>query len=253
MVPTESDILLGNNSSNGTIGKTITIKGVAAHAAAAPHKGVNALNAASLGLSALGMLRETFEEKDYIRVHGVIKKGGTTVNVVPDEVVVEFMVRSKYIDVMLDTSDKVDRIFNGCAAALGAKCEIRNYLGKLPVIETPPCSSLHDAAACLSQEASVSDIIINTHNAASTDVGDFTHIMPVVNFTHGGFEGALHSADNKVTDENKAYIIPAKLAALTVYHLLKDNAAGADEVIKEFKSKLTKAEYLKYVNTLINH
>ncbi|NLG53897.1 MAG: amidohydrolase [Clostridiales bacterium] len=246
MVPSNSDLLLGNNASTGTIGKKITIHGKAAHAAAAPHLAVNALNAASLGLSALGMLRETFREKDFVRVHPIIKKGGTAVNVVPDEVIIETMVRAGNIEAMLETDRKVDTAFTCSAAALGASCEIKNYIGKLPVIETPPCRALSDAARILSDKADISDIAPNVQNAASTDVGDLTHIMPVINFSHGGFEGALHSADFKICDEYKAYILPAKLAALTVYNLLKDNAENADELIKSFKPKLSRADYIKY-------
>ncbi len=51
-------------------------RGVAAHAGAYPAKGVNALYAATLGLNAINAPRETFEEKDLIRVHPIITKGG---------------------------------------------------------------------------------------------------------------------------------------------------------------------------------
>jgi len=40
-------------------------------------------------LNAVGLLRETFRDEDHIRVHPIIKKGGTVVNTVPDEVIVE--------------------------------------------------------------------------------------------------------------------------------------------------------------------
>ena len=70
------DLMLGNSACTGFIGKTVYMHGRAAHAAAAPHLGANALNAACLGMSALGMVRETFEEKDCVRVHPYIRKGG---------------------------------------------------------------------------------------------------------------------------------------------------------------------------------
>ena len=43
-------------------------------------------------------------------------------------------------------------------------------------------------------------------NNACTDVGDLSHLVPVVNFTFKGFEGKLHGADFKITDPEKAYI-----------------------------------------------
>ena len=75
--------MLGNSACTGFVGKTVYLHGKAAHAAAAPHMGVNALNAACLGMSALGMIRETFEEKDCVRVHPYIREGGEAINVVP--------------------------------------------------------------------------------------------------------------------------------------------------------------------------
>ena len=49
-------------SSNGFIGKTIQYLGQEAHAAEAPDQGVNALNAAMLGLMGIHALRETFRD-----------------------------------------------------------------------------------------------------------------------------------------------------------------------------------------------
>lgn len=90
----DEDICVGATSNNGFVSKVIRYKGVAAHAAGAPYKGINALNAASLGLSALAYQRETFKDEDHVRVHPIITKGGNLVNVVPDEVVIETLVRA---------------------------------------------------------------------------------------------------------------------------------------------------------------
>ena len=93
------------------VSKVIRYKGVAAHAAGAPYKGINALNAASLGLSALAYQRETFKDEDHVRVHPIITKGGNLVNVVPDEVVIETLVRASNKDAIADAAFKTDRAF----------------------------------------------------------------------------------------------------------------------------------------------
>lgn len=80
-------ISFGSGSGNGFVSKVIRMKGKAAHAAGCPEKGVNALSAASLGLQALGLNRETFRDEDCVRVHPIMTKGGDLVNVVPDDVV----------------------------------------------------------------------------------------------------------------------------------------------------------------------
>ena len=63
-------------SSNGCLVKKIKYIGKAAHAGVNPHEGINALYAANLGMMAINSLRETFQEKDYIRIHPIITKGG---------------------------------------------------------------------------------------------------------------------------------------------------------------------------------
>ncbi len=59
--------------------------------------------------------------------------------------------------------------------------------------------------------------------------------------------GALHSAAFTVADEEKAYIVPAKMMALTAYHLLRDGAKGAKQVIKDFSPVFTRESYIKAV------
>lgn len=251
MVPgADCDILLGSNSVSGFIGKTAVFKGKAAHAAAAPHAGVNALNAAALALSALGMIRETFQEKDYIRVHPVMRAGGGAVNVVPQEAALDMMVRAKTMDAIMEASAKTDRAFRGAAAAIGAEVAIRDAQGYMPVIEREGDQVLFDAAALLGDSLSVKGVTRGIQNAASTDVGDLTHLMPVLNFTFGGSAGTLHSRDFAVTDEELFYVTPAKLLALTVYRLLRGGAGEAGAILDNFTPVFTKEEYLRQIESL---
>ena len=80
---------MGNSPSTGFVSKTVKYKGKASHAAGAPQKGVDALNAAALGMHALELQRESFRDKDTVRVHGFISKGGEAVNVIADDVVLQ--------------------------------------------------------------------------------------------------------------------------------------------------------------------
>ena len=77
-------------------------------------------------------------------------------------------------------------------------------------------------------------------NNACTDVGDLTHLFPVLNFTFGGFAGKLHGADFKIMDEELAYIKPAKLLALTTYRLLCDQAKEAKKSVGNLNLYLIK-------------
>lgn len=250
---TNADLLLGNVASTGFVTKSVHMKGKAAHAAAAPHDGINALNAATLGFSAMAMIRETFQEKDAVRVHGQIRDDGFPCQTIPDHVHVDLMVRAKTLEAINKTSEKVDRAYKGAAYSIGADCDIITSQGYLPVIQRKADQALIDAADVLKEqipETTIQQITDDMINFASTDVGDLTHIMPVINFTFGGAEGALHSKDYRITDEYKLHVMPAKMMAITAYRLLKDGAAEAKKIMDGFEPAMTKEEYLAYAEEL---
>src|SRR5690554_1000203 len=66
--------------------------GKTAHAAAAPEKGINALDAAIQTFNSVNALREHMRSDS--RVHGVIIEGGKAANVVPEYAKVQYYVRS---------------------------------------------------------------------------------------------------------------------------------------------------------------
>ena len=240
-----ADLLLGNSASTGFVGKTVTMHGVAAHAAAAPDRGVNALNAVCLGMSALGMIRETFREKDCVRVHPVIREGGQALNVVPSRAVVEMQVRANKREVIEEVSEKVNNCFRGSALAIGCTAEIEDAQGYLPCPEILPTPLMFETAALLG-DYDVRSIPAGVCNTASTDVGDLCAVMPVINFTFGGSTGALHSADYAVTDPNVAHILPARMMALLTYRLLRSGAKEAGEILAAYSPPMTKEEYKAY-------
>ena len=87
-------------------------------------------------------------------------------------------------------------------------------------------------------------------NNACTDVGDLSHLLPIVNFTFKGFEGKLHGADFKITDPEKAYILPAKLLALTAYKLLRNGGEKANEIKNSYTPFFDKDGYIQYVKKI---
>ena len=247
MVARESgaDLMLGNSACTGFIGKTVTVHGVAAHAAAAPDKGANALNAACLGMSALGMIRETFREQDCVRVHPYFREGGQAINVVPSEVIVDMMVRANTQAVIEEVSEKVNNCFRGGALAIGCTCEIDDAQGYMPCPEILPNDLMWETAKLLG-DYDVRSIPAGVCNTASTDVGDLCAVMPVMNFTFGGSVGALHTADYAVSNPDVAHIMPAKMMALLAYRLLRDGAKGAKDFIAAYRPSMTKEEYKAY-------
>lgn len=241
----DSSLLLGCVPCLGTVSKLVTFHGKAAHAAASPHKGLNALNAASLALSAIGMVRETFQEADAVRIHTNITSGGTALNVVPDTVTVEAMVRASNLPALDDASAKFDRACIGAGQALGVTANVQTLQGYMPLAFAAADESLLQAAQALNLDYTCAQP--QMQNYGSTDVGDLAHVMPIVNFTHGGTQGALHSADFKVTDDALAYLAPAKMMALSVYHLLRDSAKGANQILENYHAPCDKDSYTETI------
>lgn len=239
---------VGCGSNNGFVSKVIRIFGKAAHAAAKPEQGVNALSAASLGLQALALNRETFRDEDSVRVHPIMTKGGSLVNVVPDEAVIETLVRGKTLEAFADAAEKTDRSFKAGAYALGAGYRIETMPGYLP--QLPQCfpPELADAVEELAGKP-VRKVPLAEHSGGSTDVGDVQHLMPVLTFRTGGVKGNLHQSDFDVIDEDEAYILTAKIFAVSTYRLLKNGAKAAKKLKEEYRPRFrSKEEYVEFMN-----
>lgn len=239
---------LGCGSNNGFVSKVIRIKGKAAHAAARPDKGVNALSAASLGLQALALNRETFRDEDSVRVHPILTKGGNLVNVVPDEAVIETLVRGKTLEAFADAAEKTDRSFKAGAYALGAGYRIETMPGYLPQIPQEFPKELVDAVHELTDKK-VREVPPSVHTGGSTDVGDVQQLMPVLTFRTGGVTGGLHQSDFEVIDKEEAYLLTAKIFAISTYRLLKDGAGVAKKLKEEYRPRFgSKEEYIEFMN-----
>lgn len=249
MVPVEEDFYLGNPACNGYSAERVTVRGKAAHGAIDPWNGVNALSITTSAIQMMGLMRETFCEEDHVRLHNVIRKAGDVINSVPDEAIVETKVRAASLDKICEITDMVNRAYAGSAYAFGGKIEMEKLQGYMPIIPRAADNALIEAADDLG--LNYRTVQKGDFNNACTDVGDLSHLVPVVNFTFKGFEGKLHGADFKITDPEKAYILPAKLLALTVYKLLKNGGQEAKKITKSYTPVFNKESYIQYVKNTI--
>lgn len=92
--------------------------GKAAHAAAEPEAGINALEALILSYNAVNALRQHI--KDKARIHGIITDGGEAPNIVPAHTAATFLVRATNNDYLDILKEKVLNCFTGAAVATGA-------------------------------------------------------------------------------------------------------------------------------------
>lgn len=234
----------------GCLAKKITYKGVAAHAGGSPWNGKNALYAATCGLNAINAIRETFQERDLIRVHPIITNGGSMVNAIPAAATLESYVRGASFDAIVAANKKVNRALCGAALSLGTNVDITDIPGYAPLINDPGMVQLtKDAAQTAIPEYSftASDVI----GTGSTDMGDLCCVMPVVHPYAGGAKGTSHGSDYQIADPVAACVGSAKLQLGMLKLLLEDGAARAKKILADFKPMFaSKEEYLAYIDKL---
>jgi amidohydrolase len=244
-LPEDKKVVIGSKG-NGFVGKKVEFIGQEAHAGSAPEQGINALNAAMLAMNNIHANRETFLDGDHIRVHPIITKGGDLVNVVPADVHMETYVRGRTIEGIEDANKKVNRALKAGADAVGAKVKITEIPGYLPLLNNNDMDSLFkENALTLVKESEIEE---GGEFGGSTDFGDVLHLMPSIHPFIGGVQGNLHTRNFRITDPETAYILPAKIMALTVIDLLFDGAKKANEIIDNFEPAMTKEEYLKFLD-----
>lgn len=233
----------------GCLAKKITYKGKASHAGGSPWNGNNALYAATCGLNAVNAIRETFQEKDIIRVHPIITKGGSMVNAIPGEVTLESYVRGSSFEGMVRENKKVNRAFIGGALSLGTNIDITDFPGYAPLKNDTDLMNVAKEAceAMIPQyEFGYSTVM----GSGSTDMGDLSCVMPVVHPYAGGAKGTSHGADYYIEDPVKACVDCAKWQLAMLYILLKDDAARAKKIITEYKAPFTIRDYVRYMDSL---
>lgn len=217
-------------------------RGKSAHAAAAPHTGVNALRAVITMINNVDSLREHFRQD--VRIHGIITKGGAVVNVVPDFAEAEFSVRALDTATMEDAFKKVVNCAKAAELVSGAKLEFKDPRVYLTApIDVPPLTSLMKSQITKLgvQESEIKDF----ESFGSSDLGRIGHAYPTVNlFFKVAPEGtSLHSdpmREAAASEEAwKATLTAGKALALTAYDLLThpDKVKSIQESFKTLKAK----------------
>jgi len=221
---------------------TFIFKGKASHAAFAPHKGISALDAVILTFNGTDMLREHVRQD--VRIHGIIKKGGDLVNVVPELAETEFSVRALDTATMEETYKKVINCAKAGELATGAKLEFKEPRTSLkaPIVVPGFTKMVREQIMAMG----VPDHEIKDFNEfASSDLGSVGHAYPTVNlwFKIASEGTPLHSdafRDAAASEEGwKATVIVGKVIALAAYDLLThpDKVKEIQEKFKELKAK----------------
>ena len=152
----------------------VTFIGKAAHAAAFPWEGVNALDAAITAYNSISVLRQQF--KPTWRVHGIISEGGVKPNIIPDKVIMEYYVRAPSKEEYLVLKEKVISCFKAAAEATGCQVEITSYDEMYNLLSNPVIGDLYENNL---RSLGVTDIKPSSP-AGSTDMGNVSHVVPSI-------------------------------------------------------------------------
>ena len=209
--------------------------GKAAHAAARPEEGINALEAMILSFNGINSLRQHIKER--ARIHGIITKGGDAPNIVPDHTAGTFLVRAIDETYLEGLKIKVLNCFQAAALATGAKLQYiwKEYYAPLRVNMT-----LAEVMAANMRAVGRHPEPIPTASGSS-DMGNVSVLVPTIHPEVAIVPRniSLHSIEFREAAASaagdKGLMDGAKALALTAVDLLSDKKLVSG-IKREFKS-----------------
>ena len=211
--------------------------GKAAHAAAAPWDGRNALDAAVLGYMNIAALRQHIRPTE--RIHGVFTKGGDKANIVPAETAMEWIVRSATIESLQPLKQRVmtclESAANACACTIDHAWHGHTYAD---MIDNGPMVAAYVGNAARIGRTVVDPASVGRRVVGSTDMGNISYLVPSIHpMIKVAADGvAIHTVEfaewAKSPDGDRAVLDGAKSMAMTIVDLwtsaeLRDAASAA--------------------------
>ena len=205
----------------------VVFRGRAAHAAAMPHRGLNALDAVVTAYQSIAQLRQHIRQTE--RIHGIITEGGLAANIVPERAACRFYVRAADVHELSPLKKRVQACFEGAALATGCSADI--HWGKADYLDLktnwPMAEAFARNAGTLGREFA-SPKTIPPGFAGSTDMGNVSHRVPSI---HPMLAVAppgviIHNAEFArwaASDKGDAAVMDgAKALAMTALDLMSD-------------------------------
>jgi amidohydrolase len=221
----------------------IVYHGLAAHASAVPHKGLNALDAVVFAYQAIAALRQHIKPTE--RLHGIITEGGLAPNIVPERAACRFYVRAADGDDLAKLKTRAQACFLAGAQASGTRAEILwGSTDYLDLKTNWPLAKAYEANALALGRSFTPVNALPPGYAGSTDMGNVSHRVPSIHPMLGvaPVHVSIHNAEFAryavSAAGDKAVLDGAKSLAMTALDLMaapglaeaaaKDFAASAD-------------------------
>ena len=156
----------------------VTYHGQAAHAAAFPHKGRNALDAAVLGYVNIAALRQHIRPNE--RLHGIFLDGGDKPNIVPARAEAEWYVRAGDVRRLEQLKTRVVACLEAGALAAGCTLELdwqepiyADMRDNLPMVDLYAANAAELGRPLASPDDTFSVV-------GSTDMGNVSYAVPSI-------------------------------------------------------------------------
>jgi amidohydrolase len=155
---------------------TVEFFGVPAHAAAAPDRGINALDAVLQVFHSVNAMRQHL--RSTTRIHGVITDGGEAANVIPDYAAAEFLVRARDERYLEEVRGRFRSIVAAAALATGAREQVTEGISYKPrVCNTALIEAFGDNLSGLGVEYATPPA---GAGVGSSDIGDVSQLVPTI-------------------------------------------------------------------------
>lgn len=216
----------------------VSFHGEAAHAAAAPQCGRNALDAMNLFFAGIAAWRQQLPE--HSRIHGVITSGGNVPNIIPDYTAGYFYVRADNLAVHAAMEARLERIAHGAALMTDTEYKLEKRDNSYqPIVVNRPLNRFFIEQA---KNFGLTPDPENRHGMISTDFGDVSQRLPGCNWffkvCNGNF--GLHTEEfRQAAATDFAFDQTMKIAALmaaAAVDLLTD-AAFRERVSADFADR----------------
>lgn len=202
----------------------VTFTGRGSHAAARPEYGINAGDAATLALVAIGLMRQ--QTVDGVRMNAFVAHGGDETNIIPESTLVKTECRTFDLDLMRQMRQKMYNCFEGAAVATGCKwSRVEAEPLYEDTVQYPAMADAWDE----NLRATGREVRADAYRPlGSTDMGNVCHYLPAIHPTIAvlGHEGQTHTAqfakDAMTPEADQSILDAARALARTVATVASD-------------------------------
>lgn len=175
MHPSSGDKGLVNRGGRAATSVGVEFFGKSAHSSG-PQAGINALNALIATFNHIDMMRPALHPQS--NINGIITKGGTVANAIPDYAAANFSLRSSTLFEMKKLVEAVKKCARTAETLVGARCEIKVgdlYAERYP--NWPMCEAFKNNMESLGMKMEIGNPV---GNFGSSDIGNVSIKIPAI-------------------------------------------------------------------------